>query len=653
MPVKNSTRPRFLSFLLSGRLETLTGGYEYDRRIIAGLRERGWSVSVQELDDSFPRPTAAAREQAGRTLANIPDGGTVIVDGLALGAMPAEAEREAQRLRLLALVHHPLADETGIDRQMAAELAASERRALAAVRHVVVTSHATASSLTAYGVEGGRVSVVEPGTDPSPIARGSQGAAVQLLCVATIIPRKGHDILLRALAAVSNRRWHLTCVGSLDRDPATADRVRAQVRALGLDDRVELSGEVEGARLAALYDRADLFVLPALHEGYGMAVAEALARGLPVIGTDTGAVPQLIAETAGIVIPPDDVDALVVALARVLDDPDLRVRLAQGARNARTRLPTWRDAAARMSDTLERVGAEFAPPPPTRTTLAPSLPTRTFTADWLALREPADVAARSARLVDSIAQRLAAQDPIRALDLAAGTGANARYLASRLPFRLDWLLVDRDPGLLAEVASRMPPLVNRSHVETRQTDLLLIKDGGGAELFAGRALVTASALLDLVSEAWLKALAARCRESAAAVLFGLTYDGRIECSPAEPEDALIREHVNRHQRTDKGFGPALGPDATDVADATFRALGYEVRRDRSDWVLPPAMGTLQCDLIKGWAAAAVEIAPADTLLIRRWSERRLAYVENQQSEILVGHEDIAAWLTESGNRVIE
>src|SRR5229473_3772438 len=141
-----------LVLIVPGSLETVSGGYAYDRRMVAGLRDRGWSVAVQELDDSFPRPTSAAREQAARVLALIPGGSSVLIDGLALGAMPSEVEREAARLRLIALVHHPLAAETGLDRRTAVALEASERRALSAVSLVVVTSPATAAALTRYNV---------------------------------------------------------------------------------------------------------------------------------------------------------------------------------------------------------------------------------------------------------------------------------------------------------------------------------------------------------------------------------------------------------------------------------------------------------------------------------------------------------------------
>lgn len=344
-----------LYVVVPGDLETRTGGYGYDRRIIAGLRDRGWAVEVVRLDDSFPAPTTAARVHAARSLALIPAGSTVLIDGLALGAIPDEVEREAGRLTIVALVHHPLAAETGLEPARAAALETSERRALAATRAVVVTSRATARALAAYGVIAARITVVEPGTDPA--RRGSEQTRatreVALLCVATLTPRKGHELLLRALASIPQRNWTLTCAGSLERDPATVARVRAHIRAADLEDRVSFAGELDAAALAEVYDRADLFVLPTLYEGYGMAVAEALARGIPVISTATGAIQDLVDE-AGMVVPPGDLGAFTAALSRVLGDADLRARLAANARTVRDRLPTWDAAAEGMAGALDR-----------------------------------------------------------------------------------------------------------------------------------------------------------------------------------------------------------------------------------------------------------------------------------------------------------
>jgi glycosyltransferase involved in cell wall biosynthesis len=348
---------RSIVLVVPGPLDTRTGGYMYDKRVAEGLRACGWAVEVRELEGSFPHPAAASLTDAARVLSAIPDGGTVVIDGLALGAMPIQLERERSRLRIIALVHMSIAADVYLDSEKAARLAASERRALACVSLSIVTGERTASTLVSYGVAPDRILLVEPGTDPAPPARGSAAGPLQLLCVATLNCGKGHDVLFRALADVPQRNWRLTCAGSLQRHPETSERLRALLRTLQLQDRVSLAGELDDAALAECYHRADLFVLATRHETYGMAVAEALARGLPVISTSTGAIPQLVGDHAGLLVPPGDASALARAVSRVLGDDQLRARLASGARRAAERLPTWDTAVQKVSAALERVSA--------------------------------------------------------------------------------------------------------------------------------------------------------------------------------------------------------------------------------------------------------------------------------------------------------
>ena len=344
---------RSLEFLIPGDLQTATGGYGYDRRIIAGLRALGWQVTVHGLDAGFPQPSDAALDHAHQVLARLPQQALVVVDGLAAGAMPQVLRAHAARLRLMALVHHPLAAESGLAPGLAQELAASERLALQAVHHVLVTSHATRAALSHYGVEPGKVSVVQPGTDAASGARGTRGNTLQMLCVAALIPRKGHELLLDALASLTASRWHLTCAGSLTRSPGTTQRLQAQLQRLGLKERVTLAGEVDAAALAGLYSQADVFVLPTLFEGYGMAVAEALAHGLPVISTRVGAIAELVGTQAGLLVAPGDRDALQAALKRVLDEPATLESLAIGAAASRGTLPGWQQSCEQFSSVLE------------------------------------------------------------------------------------------------------------------------------------------------------------------------------------------------------------------------------------------------------------------------------------------------------------
>jgi glycosyltransferase involved in cell wall biosynthesis len=344
-----------LAFLVPGRLDTPTGGFRYDRRIVRGLRARGWNVAVVELDDSFPCPTPAARADASRALAGVPDGEIVLVDGLAFGALPEEVSAHAGRLLLAALVHHPLAAETGLDPAVERQLEASERLALGSARLVIVTSEPTARLLGAYGVGRDRIAVVEPGIDRAPLAVRSDDGVTRFLCVASVVPRKGHDVLVRALAAVRDLPWHATFVGSLDRDRETAARVRALVDEGGLAGRIALAGEAGEEGVAAYYAAADVFVLPTLYEGYGMVVAEAVARGLPVVATPTGGIPALLEGGGGVLVPGGDPDALAAALRRILEDQGYRARLAAQARAARDRLQTWETAVDRMAEALRRL----------------------------------------------------------------------------------------------------------------------------------------------------------------------------------------------------------------------------------------------------------------------------------------------------------
>jgi len=344
-------------FVVPGSINTRTGGSIYDRKMADGLRRRGWDITVVELETSFPQPTAGATSGAAEALAAMTAGTLVIIDGLVLSALPDLIEHESARLRLVALVHLPLAADVSFDAGTRARLAAAEQRALAASALVVVTGPATVGLLEQYALPNDRVVVVEPGTDPALLARGSGGPEVHLLCVATINPVKGHDVLLSALAAVPNRDWRLTCAGSLTRDGAATARLRVLAHQLAIEERVTFTGELDTEALAACYAAADVFVLATRRETYGMAVAEALAHGLPVVSTTTGAIPDLVGHDAGVLAPPADVAALAEALSRVIGDAELRTRLAAGARHVRELLPGWEHAAARMDAALHRVHA--------------------------------------------------------------------------------------------------------------------------------------------------------------------------------------------------------------------------------------------------------------------------------------------------------
>lgn len=342
--------------VVPGSLETRTGGYIYNRRVVDGLRHLGWSVDVVELDTSFPRPTPEARSDARRAFAAIPSGSIAIVDSLALGALPDGIEQESLRLAIVALVHLPLSADLDGGRA-AADFADGERRALAAARLVVVTGKATLPLLAQFDLPAHRLVVIEPGADRVSRSRRSTDGTLTLLAVAPLTPTKGYDILIHALASLQRHEWRLLCAGSVMRHPETAQRVRALLDSYGLATRVTLLGELDESALHQRYREADLFVAASRQETYGMALADALAHGLPVVATSTGASRELVGDTAGLLVPPGDADALARALEQILSDRELRERLAKGAATVAATLRTWEDAADEWATALKAVRA--------------------------------------------------------------------------------------------------------------------------------------------------------------------------------------------------------------------------------------------------------------------------------------------------------
>ncbi len=346
---------RRIAFAVPGDLSTPTGGYTYDRRIIGELRRLGFGVDVIDLGEGFPRPNAATRAAALAKLAKIPPGVPIVIDGLALGVLPEVAALRG-RNPLIGLVHHPLALETGLAPDEAERFRASERAALASMQAIIVTSPTIARVLVAdYDVSPDVLSVAPPGSERVPCARGGGGATVALLSVGIIVPRKGYDLLVAALAMLGGLPWRLTIAGDRWRDAQASARLDADVLRHGLTARIAIEGAVSPERLAELYSAADVFVLASRYEGYGMAFAQAIAYGVPVIGTTAGAIPETVPAGAGLLVPPDDVAALMAALRLLISDRDARARLADNARAAANLLPTWPASAAVFARAIEGV----------------------------------------------------------------------------------------------------------------------------------------------------------------------------------------------------------------------------------------------------------------------------------------------------------
>lgn len=333
-------------FAIPGDIDLPTGGYGYDRRLLREWREARIEARHLALPGGFPFPDEAALARTEELLASTADDDILLVDGLAFGAFPeALAARFSERL--IALVHHPLALETGLAPGQAEALRLSERAALRHTRRVVASSPSTAAILTAdFGVAADRIATAEPGVDPAPRATGSDGAGpLHLLAVGSLIPRKGYDVLLDAIALIADRDWRLTIAGSPNHAPATAAALSARIDAAGLADRISLAGAVGPEKLDELYEKADLFVMPSLFEGYGMVLTEALARGLPVVCTLSGAGADRVPDEAALKVPPGDTAALAKALARLIDAPAERRARADAAWAAAGSLPRWHDTA--------------------------------------------------------------------------------------------------------------------------------------------------------------------------------------------------------------------------------------------------------------------------------------------------------------------
>ncbi|MEU1806371.1 glycosyltransferase family 4 protein [Streptomyces sp. NPDC019937] len=342
---------------------TPSGGNTYDRRICRELPGIGWDVHEHTIAGDWPQAGPAARAELARLLAELPDGGIVLLDGLVACAVPYLVVPEAERLRLAVLVHLPLGEETGLAPGRAADLDALERKTLNAVPTVVATSGWAARRLVAHhGLAPGRVHVAAPGADVAPQASGTD-EGTRLLCVASVTPRKGQLRLVEALAEVTDVPWTLECVGALEQDPGYVERLRELIGTSGLGDRVRLTGPRGGAELEASYAGADLLVLASYAETYGMVVTEALAHGVPVLATAVGGVPEALGyapegSVPGLLVPPDDPAALGAALRRWLGDPDVRRRLITAARGRRTALDGWRTTATDLAGALERLRRE-------------------------------------------------------------------------------------------------------------------------------------------------------------------------------------------------------------------------------------------------------------------------------------------------------
>ena len=349
--------PLDLALALPGTLETLTGGSFYDRRLVDSLRAAGHGVAVVRLPEGFPDPGAAAMAQAVARLAAQPAGRVVIVDGLAFGALPTAAVAGIAA-PLVALVHHPLAMEPGLDAAVAEALWRRERDNLALARHVLVPSGHVAGLLVArYGVPAERITVLEPGVDRPAVAETATAVPPLILSVGLLDPRKGHDVLIAALERLGDLDWQAVIAGT-PRDTAHVAALEAQVAGSPLRGRIRLAGRVSMEERDGLYAQASVFALATRYEGYGIVFNEALLAGLPIVSCRAGAVPGTVPAAAGLLVPPDDPGAFAAALRVVLTEDARRAAMAEAARRAGAELPGWDAVARRAVEVLAQVAAE-------------------------------------------------------------------------------------------------------------------------------------------------------------------------------------------------------------------------------------------------------------------------------------------------------
>jgi glycosyltransferase involved in cell wall biosynthesis len=358
-------------FAIPGDINTLTGGYAYDRRLIAELRALGHNVEHLQLSSRFPLPDTNALADAAAQLAALPDQALVMIDGLAYGVMETIAKQHAARLNIIALCHHPLMLESGLSSVQTQQLFLSEQRALNAAKAVIVTSPMTGKILAEqFAIPAAKMTIALPGTDAQTFAPCIGNPPV-LLCVATLTRRKAHDVLIDALANIKQLAWTLRLVGGTEFDPEWTSQLKNKVAQYGLEQRIVFLGSI--AEPSSEYAAADVFVLPSLFEGYGMAFAEALSFGLPVVAARAGAVPDVVPESAGILVAPQDSSALTAALQELLTDTAARKKLQQGAQAAARNLPSWKDTAAVVAKLNAQLSAQLSAKLSTQPSTQPSI----------------------------------------------------------------------------------------------------------------------------------------------------------------------------------------------------------------------------------------------------------------------------------------
>lgn len=341
------------AFALPGDIATLTGGYIYERRLLQGLRALGHDVQHLQLPASFPDPSPAEMAAAIEALVAIAPDRPLILDGLVFGAIdPAGLARV--RAPVVAMLHHPLALESGLDAARRDHLFRTERDNLRLAAHVLVPSpHTRRILIGRYEVAPERITIARPGVE-RPRLSAVPVSPPLILSVGILHPRKGHDILIEALSRLADLDWRAAVVGRAWHVPHAAALAR-QVARSRVGGRIALAGQVSPGRLERLFAGASVFALATRYEGHGLVFDEALVRGLPIVSCRTGAVPETVPDGAGLLVPVDDPAAFADALRRVVEDAALRAVMSRAAAAAGRLLPGWDHTARVASAVLARV----------------------------------------------------------------------------------------------------------------------------------------------------------------------------------------------------------------------------------------------------------------------------------------------------------
>ena len=355
---EDERRLKKVHFLVPGPIDTLTGGFIYDRKMVEVLRIDGMLGTLIELDGPYPLGDEELRRRAETALEALPSGGLLIIDGLAYTALDPVLDRTRSHSKIIVLVHHLLGDETGLRKEVSEKLLTAETRALRKASGIITTSSTTKNRLLTLDNSVRHLKSIYPGVEqiaPHPVPRKQDnGAPCSLLSVGILVPRKGHDLLINALAGLEDLPWRLTIVGEA-RDKDYARLLQQQISDAGLADRITLSGMSSDAELQEHYRSADLFVLASRHEGFGIALAEAVSYGLPILSTTAGAIPEAVPEEARLLVPPDDVPALQTALRQLLEDGASLATVRAGAEQAAQSVRNWTDAQSEFIDLVKEL----------------------------------------------------------------------------------------------------------------------------------------------------------------------------------------------------------------------------------------------------------------------------------------------------------